>query len=139
MLHHVARNVNILSPADEHYPRHPSGTTGTYKHTTEEIEEGARLAWRNSARCVGRATWKSLQLFDRRDVVDPDAIFDCLVEHIRAAWVGGHLQPTITVFQQSPSFGKGFKIWNGQFFMYVAHSMLRHPSLIHTRISTRLK
>lgn len=28
--------------------------TGTYTHTTEELELGARLAWRNSAKCIGR-------------------------------------------------------------------------------------
>lgn len=28
--------------------------TGTYTHSTEEIEWGARLAWRNSAKCIGR-------------------------------------------------------------------------------------
>lgn len=28
--------------------------TGTYTHTTQEVEIGARLAWRNSAKCIGR-------------------------------------------------------------------------------------
>lgn len=28
--------------------------TGTYTHTSEEIEIGARLAWRNSGKCIGR-------------------------------------------------------------------------------------
>ena len=28
--------------------------SGTYKHTKEELQVGARLAWRNSAKCVGR-------------------------------------------------------------------------------------
>jgi hypothetical protein len=28
--------------------------TGTYTHTSEELEIGARLAWRNSAKCIGR-------------------------------------------------------------------------------------
>lgn len=28
--------------------------TGMYTHTTEELELGARLAWRNSSKCVGR-------------------------------------------------------------------------------------
>ncbi len=29
-------------------------TTGTYTHTGEELEIGARLSWRNSAKCIGR-------------------------------------------------------------------------------------
>ena len=28
--------------------------TGTYRHTPEELEFGARVAWRNSSRCIGR-------------------------------------------------------------------------------------
>lgn len=28
--------------------------TGQYTHTKEELEIGARLAWRNSAKCIGR-------------------------------------------------------------------------------------
>ena len=28
--------------------------TGEYTHTKEELEIGARLAWRNSAKCIGR-------------------------------------------------------------------------------------
>lgn len=28
--------------------------TGTYTQTSEEIEVGARLAWRNSGKCIGR-------------------------------------------------------------------------------------
>jgi hypothetical protein len=28
--------------------------SGTYTHTKEELQVGARLAWRNSAKCVGR-------------------------------------------------------------------------------------
>ena len=28
--------------------------TGSYTHTSEELEIGARLAWRNSAKCIGR-------------------------------------------------------------------------------------
>ena len=29
-------------------------STGSYTQTTEEIEIGARLAWRNSGKCIGR-------------------------------------------------------------------------------------
>lgn len=29
-------------------------TSGQYVHTAEELEIGCRLAWRNSAKCIGR-------------------------------------------------------------------------------------
>src|SRR2546430_927364 len=32
--------------------------TGCYTHTTEELLAGAKLAWRNHARCVGRGHWR---------------------------------------------------------------------------------
>ena len=40
--------------------------TGTYEHTLDELSYGARLAWRNSSRCVGRYFWQSLQIRDMR-------------------------------------------------------------------------
>ena len=42
--------------------------TGTYRHTLEELEFGARVAWRNSSRCIGRLYWQSLKVRDRREV-----------------------------------------------------------------------
>ena len=35
--------------------------TGTYLHTAEELEFGARLAWKNSNRCIGRHMWRPMQ------------------------------------------------------------------------------
>lgn len=33
---------------------HEISQTGTYTHTTDELEYGAKVAWRNSNRCIGR-------------------------------------------------------------------------------------
>mgnify|MGYP006139879027 CR=1 FL=1 len=33
---------------------------GHYDHTPEELAYGAKLAWRNQARCIGRLYWDSL-------------------------------------------------------------------------------
>ncbi|RBN36340.1 nitric oxide synthase, partial [Priestia megaterium] len=30
---------------------------GHYDHTFEELEHGARMAWRNSNKCIGRLFW----------------------------------------------------------------------------------
>jgi hypothetical protein len=38
-------------------------TTGTYELTTAELTYGAKTAWRNSARCIGRIQWSKLQVF----------------------------------------------------------------------------
>lgn len=36
--------------------------TGTYQLTETELVFGAKLAWRNSARCIGRIQWAKLQV-----------------------------------------------------------------------------
>src|ERR1700730_8615701 len=40
--------------------------TGTYWQSAEELEYGAKVAWRNSTRCIGRLNWKSLVVRDCR-------------------------------------------------------------------------
>lgn len=72
--------------------------TGTYVHTPEELAFGARVAWRNHARCIGRLYWRSLQIRDHRDVVDPDDIADKLADHMQAALNGGKIRSLITIF-----------------------------------------
>lgn len=35
---------------------------GTYNLKTPELVFGAKLAWRNATRCIGRIQWKKLQV-----------------------------------------------------------------------------
>ncbi len=72
--------------------------TGHYDHTPDELAFGARLAWRNHARCIGRLFWKSLVVVDRREVTDPSEIAACCAEHLAAARRSGGIRSTITVF-----------------------------------------
>ena len=50
--------------------------TGTYVHTEAEVEFGAKVAWRNAARCIGRLYWHGLHVRDRRAVHTPSAVAD---------------------------------------------------------------
>ena len=61
--------------------------TGTYQHTEEELAFGARVAWRNHGRCIGRIYWESLEVVDCRQITEPDAIMDRMCGHMREAWV----------------------------------------------------
>jgi len=79
--------------------------TGTYRHTATELQHGARLAWRNSARCIGRLYWRSLVVRDRREVTDAARMADECVEHLRVATNGGRVRPVVTVFP--PARGSG--------------------------------
>lgn len=71
---------------------------GHYEHTADELAFGARLAWRNSARCIGRHVWRSLEVFDCRTVVEPDAIAERLLQHMAFANAGTAIRPAISVF-----------------------------------------
>lgn len=43
-------------------------STGSYELTETELSFGARTAWRNASRCIGRIQWSKLQVFDARFV-----------------------------------------------------------------------
>jgi nitric-oxide synthase len=97
-------------------------STGTYTHTFEELEHGARMAWRNSNRCIGRLYWKSLLLNDKRNVANIKEVFDALEEHLQKATNNGKILPLITVFPpQLPNGTSTFRIWNKNLIRYAAH------------------
>ena len=72
--------------------------TGTYVHTEAEVTFGARVAWRNAARCIGRLYWRGLHVRDRRAVHTPSDVAAECVAHLRESTRGGRIRSTITVF-----------------------------------------
>ncbi|WUV06268.1 nitric oxide synthase oxygenase [Amycolatopsis sp. NBC_01488] len=97
--------------------------TGTYRHTAAELAYGARVAWRNSARCIGRLYWNSLRIRDRRRVTDPAAIAGECVAHLRQATRGGRIRPTITVFAPETPAEPGPRIHNEQLIRYAGYRL----------------
>ncbi|MEV5712541.1 nitric oxide synthase oxygenase [Amycolatopsis mediterranei] len=97
--------------------------TGTYRHTPAELAYGARVAWRNSARCIGRLYWRSLRIRDRRRVTDPAAIAGECVAHLRQATRGGRIRPTITVFAPDTPDAPGPRIHNEQLIRYAGYRL----------------
>ncbi|MFJ7648612.1 nitric oxide synthase oxygenase [Lysinibacillus sp. NPDC097279] len=89
---------------------------GQYIPSTEELTFGARVAWRNSNKCIGRLFWQSLHVEDARDILDEQGIFEKLLCHIRYATNGGKIRPTITVFASGR-----VKIWNHQLIRYAGY------------------
>src|ERR1700722_18631202 len=71
---------------------------GTYRHTSAELAFAARVAWRNSSRCIGRLYWRTLRVRDRRQVGEADQIAAECLTHLREAANGGRILPMITVF-----------------------------------------
>lgn len=95
--------------------------TGTYAHTHDELEFGARVAWRNSARCIGRLYWRSLHLRDRRHVTAPEEVAAECVGHLRDATRRGRIRSTITIFAPDGPAGPGPRVWNEQLIRYAGY------------------
>ena len=96
--------------------------TGTYTHTYEELAYGAQLAWRNSAKCIGRISWRNMMVRDVRHVTDPDEMFRECVEHLRVATNGGNVQIVMNVFRpKKPMERWGPRIWNSQYIRFAAY------------------
>ncbi|WP_245589724.1 nitric oxide synthase oxygenase [Amycolatopsis balhimycina] len=97
--------------------------TGTYRHTAAELAYGARVAWRNSARCIGRLYWRGLRIRDRRRVTEPAAIAGECVAHLRQATRGGRIRPTVTVFAPGTPDAPGPRIHNEQLIRYAGYRL----------------
>ncbi|GAA1277134.1 nitric oxide synthase oxygenase [Sphaerisporangium rubeum] len=94
---------------------------GTYTHTAAELAYGARVAWRNSSRCIGRLYWRSLRVRDRRFVDDAHGVAAGCVTHLREATGRGRIRPTITVFAQDRPGRPGPRIRNEQLIRYAGY------------------
>lgn len=95
--------------------------TGTYTHTKEELEYGAKVAWRNSNRCIGRLYWESLIVNDLRDIVTEEDFIESIDNHIRSATNGGKILPTISIYSND------FEILNEQLIRYAGYESVGDP------------
>jgi nitric-oxide synthase len=93
----------------------------TYRHTYDELTCGARVAWRNSTRCIGRLHWNTLNVRDMRHLSTPEEIFDALVKHITLATNGGKIHSMITIFAPQQPGEPGIRIWNPQLIRYAGY------------------
>lgn len=73
-------------------------STGTYHQLSFELEHGARMAWRNSNRCIGRLFWKSLKVRDLRYIDTNEGVFDALGSHMKYATNKGEIRPVVSIF-----------------------------------------
>ncbi|GKU79457.1 nitric oxide synthase oxygenase [Paenibacillus sp. L3-i20] len=105
--------------------KHDIQMNGYYDHTFEELSYGAKMAWRNSNRCIGRLFWDSLTVVDAREVNTVDGMANVLFEHISVASNGGKIRPLITVFSpvKSNHVSTGPRIWNHQLIRYAGYVM----------------
>ncbi|WP_436861155.1 nitric oxide synthase oxygenase [Staphylococcus caeli] len=100
--------------------------TGTYEHTTEELSYGAKMAWRNSNRCIGRFFWESLTVADARHIQTENEFIHAIEQHIQIATNNGRIKPYITIFSKdNPPH-----IYNNQLIRYAGYDDCGDPSEI---------
>ncbi|KAH8244204.1 hypothetical protein KR026_002328 [Drosophila bipectinata] len=95
--------------------------TGHYQLTETELIYGAKLAWRNSSRCIGRIQWSKLQCFDCRYVTTTSGMFEAICNHIKYATNKGNLRSAITIFPQRTDAKHDYRIWNNQLISYAGY------------------
>ena len=92
--------------------------TGTYTQTSSELKHGAKIAWRNSTRCIGRYFWQTLTVRDMRHLEDEAHIFEALLDHLRFSSNGGDLRAAVTVFRPGEP---RIRILNKQLLLYAGY------------------
>lgn len=118
--------------------------SGRYELTADELLIGAKVAWRNHARCVGRKHWRTLKLIDMRDALTPEAIAQACWDHLRLATNGGALQSVISVGALPLPDGREYRILSPQLIRYAGYrnddgSVTGDPSHVEiTELVTRL-
>ena len=75
LYHHERKTPEAAKQERMREVRDDIARTGTYTHTFDELEHGARLAWRNAPKCANRKFWDQLQLIDQRHVQTNDDMF----------------------------------------------------------------
>jgi nitric-oxide synthase, bacterial len=94
---------------------------GTYEHSPEELLAGAKVAWRNHARCNGRMHWRSLRLRDCRAADSSADVYRECLEHLTASTNGGALRAVISVFAPRTASSEGFRVLNPQLIRYAGY------------------
>ncbi|XP_043519270.1 nitric oxide synthase, salivary gland isoform X1 [Frieseomelitta varia] len=94
---------------------------GTYQLTETELVFGAKLAWRNATRCIGRIQWSKLQVFDCRYVTTTSGMFEALCNHIKYSTNKGNIRSAITIFPQRTDGKHDYRVWNHQLINYAGY------------------
>ena len=96
---------------------------GTYRLTEKELSFGAKLAWRNSNRCMGRLFWKTLKVRDRRSLNSAEEVFADALAHLKSATHGGKIRSTLSIYASADEGVPGFRILNKQLIRFAGYRL----------------
>jgi len=96
---------------------------GSYRLTEKELSYGAKLAWRNSNRCMGRLFWKTLKVRDRRTLSSAAEVFADVLAHLKSATQGGKIRSTLSVYATTDEGDPGFRILNKQLVRFAGYTL----------------
>ncbi|WP_210530367.1 nitric oxide synthase oxygenase [Rubellimicrobium arenae] len=96
---------------------------GFYEHTPAELAFGARLAWRNHGRCIGRLFWESLDVVDARTLTGPEAMAERITGHMTEALGDGRVRSVISVFAPVRGTALPAFVESAQITQYAGHAV----------------
>lgn len=95
--------------------------SGRYTHTSSELLVGAKLAWRNQPRCVGRYNWQALKVIDARSCLTAKEVAEACWDHLRISTNRGKVRPVVTVFRPHLGPDSHVRIINPQLIRYAGY------------------
>jgi Nitric oxide synthase, oxygenase domain len=116
----VSHAMSVLFRKDGKLPRTDRAVRDLCPHR-RRADLRARVAWRNSSRCIGRLYWRSLRVRDRRHITAADQVAAEAFLHLREATNSGRVRPTLTVFAADRPERPGPWIWNEQLIRYAGY------------------
>jgi nitric-oxide synthase, bacterial len=102
--------------------------TGSYLMNEEELLWVAKLAWRNSEKCIGRLHWENMKIIDAQRANSAQEVFESCVEFIRLSTNGGRIQPMMCFFPPSKK-GEEVRILNSQLIRYAGYKLINGSTL----------
>jgi nitric oxide synthase oxygenase domain/subunit len=96
--------------------------TGTYDLTFDELQHGARVAWRNAPKCSNRSKWAELSVFDFRHISSNAAMFKGILKMLGSSIESGATTTSMAVFRaRLPGEKQGPRIWNGSLYRFAGY------------------
>lgn len=96
--------------------------TGTYDLTSEELEFGTRLAYRNSSFITDRWQWETLKVFDYRHINSIEEMFEAICNQLKFVTNNGAVRNAVTIFPNAQTSANGnYRIWNSKLINYAGY------------------